>query len=238
VNTAQQAPPTITTPVLALNQTYEQTTGMTWDLATSLLGPVQSQCIHSVSPATYGSCAATIDVIYPSSCTAGASPCSASGPVPVVFSPNGTPSARVIAGATGPGAGNQASTTGFPFLTNYGAWAGTCADAQPGAAFVEGLTSVPGQAALIWPGNATITLFGQTVTVPSYGGAVTVSHASDANCTSGETYTYLIPSSLPVGDTALALAVPVGANWTFKDNARPQVANVAIPPTALAGLPL
>jgi hypothetical protein len=237
VNTSQ-LPASITTPVLALNQTYEQTTGITWDLATTLDGPVQAECITGVGPVTYSVCPSTTDVIYPTSCTAGASPCSSAGAIPVVFVPNGSPSARVIAGATGPGTGNEAATTGFPFLTNYQAWAGTCADAAPASGFVEGLTAVPNQTALIWPSNPNITLFGQVVTSSAYGKTVTVTHAADSDCSSGETYSYSVPSSKPSGDNAIALAVPAGTNWTFRAGSDGAVPGQSIPPTSMSGLAL
>ncbi len=232
-----QAAASITTPVLSLNQTYEQTAGITWDLPTTLDGPVQTQCVRT-SPLTYTVCNTTTDVIYPSSCTAGASPCSGPGmaadPIPVVFVPNGSAPARVISGAT---ATTQASTTGFPFITNYQAWAGTCADAQPASNFVEGLTAVPGQAAPIWPGNPMVNLFAQDLTSSSYGKVVTVSHAADANCTSGETYSYTVPATLPSGATAMAVAVPAGI-WTFKAGTGTPQSNVPIPPISSTGLAL
>ena len=87
---ANQQPASVTTPVLSLDETYEQTTGITWDLATTLTAPVQTDCLLSTSPSdSYGSCPASIDVIYPTSCAAGASPCSGSSgnPVPVILVP-------------------------------------------------------------------------------------------------------------------------------------------------------
>ena len=239
-NQNQQAA-SITTPVLALNQTYQPDTR--WDVPTVLNAAVETECLLSSSPsATYGTCPAATDVIYPSSCTAGTSPCSGSSslPVPVVFVPFGLPSDRVISGA-GP-AGNpatSASTTGFPYYTtNYQAWAGTCADAQPSAAYVEGLTSVPGEAALIWPQNPTVALFAQTLTSSSYGRTVTVTHATDSSCTNGETYSYTIPSSLPPGDTSVAVAVPAGTAWTFQRSGGSPMANITIPPTSSGALAL
>jgi len=235
----QQAPATLTTPVLALDQTYEQTTGITWDLPTTLTGPVQTRCLSSTG--SYIACPSTTDIIYPTSCTAASSPCSgsASDPVPVVFEPTGTPSALLVTGASGPGAAGEASITGFPFYsTNYEAWAGTCADAQPAAGFVEGLTAVPAQAALIWPGNPAVTIFAQALTASSYGHTVTATHASDADCTNGETYSYTVPASLPVGDTVLAVAVPAGTHWSFERSGGTPVNNVVIPPTSTSGLAL
>ncbi len=228
----------MTTPVLALNQTYEQTTGITWDLPTTLVGPVQTQCVNTVSPLSYAVCPSTVDVIYPSSCTAGASPCSgsAAAPIPVIFVPNGSPAARVLAGAT---AISQASTTAFPFITNYQAWAGTCADAQPAPSFVEGLTAVPGQSALIWAGNPVVNLFAEVLSSTSLGKTVTVTHAGDGtNCPSGETYSYTVPSSAPVGDSGIALAVPAGGAWTFQRAGDAPKSNVTIPPISSGGLSL
>jgi type II secretory pathway pseudopilin PulG len=242
VNTNQQ-PASITTPVLSLDQTYQPATGTYWDLATTLTAPVQTQCLLSTSPSdTYGSCPASSDVIYPTSCTAGSSPCSgsAANPVPVAFYPFGQPpSDRVISGANpGTATPTAASATGYPYYTNYEAWAGTCADAQPAANFIEGLTSIPSENALIWPGNPTVTLFAQPLTSSSYGTTVTVSHTSDSSCTSGETYTYTVPSSLPAGDTAVALAVPAGTQWTFQRSGGSPVTGVVVPPTSTAGLAL
>jgi type II secretory pathway pseudopilin PulG len=240
---ANQQPASVTTPVLSLDETYEQTTGITWDLATTLTAPVQTDCLLSTSPSdTYGSCPATTDVIYPTSCTAGASPCSGSSanPVPVVFVPTGHPSDRIVSGAN-PAASpeNDASATGFPYYTtNYEAWSGTCADAEPAADFVEGLTSIPSENALMWPGNPVVTIFAQPLTSSSYGQTVTVTHGSDSSCTSGETYTYSVPSSLPAGDTTMALALPAGTQWTFQRPGGSPVANVVVPPPTTGGLAL
>ena len=242
VNTNQQ-PASFTTPVLSLNETYQPPAGVNWDLATTLTGPVQADCLLSTSPsATYGACPATTDVIYPTSCVAGSSPCSgsASNPVPVVFYPFGQPSSdRVISGAN-PGAAtpSSASATAYPFYTNYEAWAGTCADAQPAADFVEGLTSIPSENGLIWPGNPAVTLFAQPLTSSSFGDTVTVTHASDSSCADGEVYTYSVPSSLPSGYTSVALAVPAGTQWTFQSSAGSPVAGVVVPPTSTSGLAL
>jgi hypothetical protein len=148
-----------------------------------------------------------------------------------VFVPNGSAAARVLTGAT---ALSPASTTGFPFFTNYQAWAGTCADAQPAPSFVEGLTAVPGQNALVWPGNPVVNLFAEILSSSSYGKTVTVTHAGDGtNCPSGETYSYAVPSSLPGGDTAIAVAVPAGGAWTFQRAGGSAVPNVVIPPTTI-----
>jgi Prokaryotic N-terminal methylation motif len=242
VNANQQLA-SVTTPVLSLNQTYEKTTGISWDLATTLSAPVQTACLLSTSPSdSYGTCPATTDVIYPSSCTAGAAPCSgsSSNPVPVVFVPTGFPSDRLISGAN-PGASpsSEASATGFPYYTtNYEAWAGTCADAQPPASFVEGLTSIPSENALIWPGNPAVTLFAQPLTSSSYGDTITVTHAGDSSCTTGEAYTYSVPSSLPAGYTTVALAVPAGTQWTFQSSDGSSDSGVVAPATGTGGLAL
>ncbi len=241
VNQNQQVA-SLTTPVLALNQTYQPSV-VTWDVPTTLTASVQTECLTSTSPSdTYGPCPATTDVIYPASCTAGTSPCSssASEPVPVVFVPFGLPSDRVISGASpGTSPANSASASGFPYYTtNYQAWVGTCADAEPAASFVEGLTSIPGENALIWPQNPSVTLFAQTLTSSSYGTTVTVTHASDSSCTSGEAYSYTIPSSLPTGDTSLAVAVPTGTAWSFQRTGGSPVANVNIPPASSGALAL
>jgi len=166
--------------------------------AHTLDGDIQTDCLTSTSPSdTYGPCSSTTYVIYPSSCT-GPSACS-SGPIPVVFVPTGTSSALVTGAATGPGVLDQAVASGFPFYnpTNYEAWAGTCADAQPASSFIEGLTSVPGSTGLIWPGNPNVTLFAQPLTLvaSNYGTNVTATHVADSNCTLGEKYTYAIPSN-------------------------------------------
>jgi hypothetical protein len=236
-----QQPASLTTPVLALNQTYQP--NVTWDVPTTLTASVQTECLLSTSPSdTYGECPATTDVIYPTSCTAGTAPCSgsAANPVPVVFVPFGQPSDRVVSGAN-PGAtpSAAASASGFPwYTTNYQAWTGTCADAEPAAPYVEGLTADPGENALVWPQNPSATLFAQPLTSSSYGKTVTVTHASDSVCTSGETYSYTVPSSLPTGDTAIAVAVPAGTAWTFQRTGGSPVANVTVPPTTTGPLAL
>ncbi len=58
-----------------------------------------------------------------------------------------------------------------------------------------------------------MSLFAKLISVSAYPATVTVTHAVDPDCTSGETYTYHVTAP-PNGQT-LALAVPVGANWTF-----------------------
>ena len=225
--------------VLTLNETDEVTTGINFDLPTALDGPVQADCL---SGSTYVACsAATTDVVYPTSCMAGTNPCSSQGAIPVVFEPFGDAAARIISGASGPGAAYEASANGYPFFNNYEAFVGTCVDALPTPTYVEGLTSYPGRNALIWPGNPTVTLFAKPVSVTTYPATITVTHASDADCANGETYTYSIPSAPPNGET-WALAVPVGASWTFKRTsptpAGTAVAGVTIPPTSSTALPL
>jgi hypothetical protein len=239
LNQSQQ-PASFTTSVLALNQTLQPQ--VTWDAPTTLTASVQAECLTSTSPSdSYGPCPASTDVIYPTSCTAGTAPCSGSlsNPVPVVFTPFGLPSDRVVSGANPGGATpTAASASAYPwYATNYQAWAGTCADAEPAAAFIEGLTSVPGEDALVWPQNPNVTLFAQTLTSSSYGTTVTVTHASDSVCTSGETYSYTIPSSVPAGDT-VAVAVPAGTAWTFQRSGGSPLANVTIPPATTAALAL
>jgi hypothetical protein len=221
---------------LTLNETDEVTTGINFDLPTTLDGPVQADCL---SGSTYVACPGTTDVVYPTSCTAGTNPCSSQGAIPVVFEPFGDASDRIISGASGPGAGDEASTTGYPFFNNYEAFAGTCVDALPTPTYVEGLTSYPSQNALIWPGNPNVTLFAKPISVSTYPATITVTHASDADCSSGETYTYNV-SAPPNGET-LALAVPVGASWTFQRTS-PTVGTampgVVVPPTSSTVLAL
>ena len=235
----QDAPAQYPIGALTLNETDEVTTGINFDLPTALDGPVQTDCL---SGATYVACsAATTDVVYPTSCMAGTNPCSSQGPIPVVFEPFGDAVARVISGASGPGAADEASTTGYPFFNNYEAFAGTCVDALPTPTYVEGLTSYPGRNALIWPGNPNLTLFAEPVTVSSYPAIITVTHASDADCANGETYTYSIPMAPPNGET-WALAVPVGSNWKFQRTSPAPVGTavtgVIIPPISSTGLTL
>jgi Tfp pilus assembly protein PilV len=235
----QDAPAQYPIGALTLNETDEVTTGINFDLPTALDGPVQTDCL---SGSTYVACsAATTDVVYPTSCMAGTNPCSSQGPIPVVFEPFGDAAARVISAASGPGAVDEASTTGYPFFNNYEAFAGTCVDALPTPTYVEGLTSYPGRNALIWPGNPNVTLFAEPVTVSSYPATVTVTHASDADCANGETYTYSIPTAPPNGET-WALAVPVGSNWKFQRTSPAPVGTavtgVIIPPISSTGLTL
>jgi type II secretory pathway pseudopilin PulG len=206
----QDAPAQYPIGALTLNETDEVTTGINFDLPTALSGAVQTDCL---SGSTYIACPGTTDVVYPTSCMAGATPCSSQGPIPVVFEPFGAAADRIISGASGPGAANQATTTGYPFYNNYEAFAGTCVDALPTPTYVEGLTSYPGSNALTWPGNPNVTLFAKLISVGAYPDTITVTHAVDADCTSGETYTYHVTAP-PNGQT-LALAVPVGASWTF-----------------------
>jgi type II secretory pathway pseudopilin PulG len=234
----QDAPAQHAIGALTLNETDEVTTGINFDLPTALDGPVQTDCL---SGSTYVACSgATTDVVYPTSCMAGTNPCSSQGPIPVVFEPFGDAAARVISGASGPGSADEASTTGYPFFNNYEAFAGTCVDALPTPTYVEGLTSYPGRNALIWPGNPTVTLFAKPISVSTYPVTITVTHGTDADCSNGETYTYTISSAPPNGET-LALAVPVGSNWTFQRTS-PTVGTaatgVAIPPTSSTALAL
>jgi hypothetical protein len=220
---------------LTLNETDEVTTGINFDLPTALDGPVQTECL---SGSTYVACPGTTDVVYPTSCMAGTNPCSSQGAIPVVFEPFGDAAERIISGASGPGAADEASTTGYPFFNNYEAFAGTCVDALPTPTYVEGLTSYPGQNALIWPGNPNVTLFAKPITVSTYPATITVTHAIDADCSSGETYTYNV-SAPPNGET-LALAVPVGTSWTFQRTS-PTVGlakTAAVPPTSSTVLAL
>ena len=221
---------------LTLNETDEVTTGINFDLPTTLIGPVQADCL---SGSTYVACPGTTDVVYPFSCVAGTNPCSSQGAIPVVFEPFGDAAERIISGASGTGPAGEASTTGYPFFNNYEAFAGTCVDALPTPTYVEGLTSYPGRNALIWPGNPTVTLFAKPISVSTYPATVTVTHAIDADCSNGETYTYHV-SAPPNGET-LALAVPVGTNWTFQRTS-PTVGTAAtgvvIPPTSSTVLAL
>lgn len=235
VDPNQQAA-SFTTPVLSLNQTFEQTSGIIWDLPTTLNANIQTDCLEVLTGTatdTYGPCTST-DVVYPSSCD-GPAACSV-GPVPIVFVPPASPSDLVTSAANPNGTFYQASATGFPFYTNYEAWAGTCADAEPASSFIEGLTSVPGSTAMIWPGNPDVTLFAQplTMTATDFGTSVSVTHVADSNCTQGEQYTYILPtqSQVPPGDT-VALAIPVGGNWTITGGY-----TFAIPPTSGSGIPL
>jgi hypothetical protein len=221
---------------LTLDETDEVTTGINFDLPTTLDGPVQADCLNG---STYVACPGTTDVVYPTSCTAGSNPCSSQGAIPVVFEPFGNPADRIISGASGPGAADQASTTGYPFFNNYEAFAGTCVDALPTPTYVEGLTSYPGHNALIWPGNPNVTLFAKPISVSTYPATITVTHASDADCSSGETYTYNVTAP-PNGET-LALAVPVGTNWKFQRTSPTvgtAVTGVVVPPTSSTGLTL
>jgi hypothetical protein len=82
-------------------------------------------------------------------------------------------------------------------------------------------------------------LFAKPISVSTYPATITVTHASDADCSSGETYTYNV-SAPPNGET-LALAVPVGASWTFQRTS-PTVGTampgVVVPPTSSTVLAL
>ena len=137
----QDAPAQYPIGAFTLNETDEVTTGINFDLPTALDGPVQADCL---SGSTYVACsAATTDVVYPSSCMAGTSPCSSQGPIPVVFEPFGDAAARIISAASGPGAADEASTTGYPFFNNYEAFAGTCVDALPTPNVRRGADELP-----------------------------------------------------------------------------------------------
>lgn len=124
---------------------------------------------------------------------------------------------RTVAGTVWP----RNVTTLFPSPSGYVLWSGSCADADPGADRPPAAAAVSGQT------SSVAVAAGRFQANLNSGGSpgtllLTATHASDAGCAAGETYTFsptvsepnTVKASLPYGAWSLSLTadgVPVGS---------------------------